>query len=136
MTTTNNSVLNLIETARTTRQAIKDLEEQLQQLNIPTLSDTTEFPLIYAQIQSQMSGEELREQRLCFVFIVAYLYSPASIFGSYPLKAGLRSHIGSIIHRCNAEISEMLSEAKFRYERLNSFREKIDKILVLYLDNR
>lgn len=123
------SLHSLIESARKTADAIRELEAKLSELKRPVFTDFSKLHEIHRYIQAQLPSETLRERRICFVFIAAYLYSPASVIGDHPLKVGLRTNIGVTIGRCKGEVSELFSEAKFRYEKLISFGEKVDKIL-------
>lgn len=120
---------DLVQAARATHKSIQELEHQLSTLGTPTLCDISLLPSIYTAIQCQLHDESLREQRLCFVFVAAYLYSPTSIIFDHSLKAGLRTGISKIIGRCKGEVSEIFAEAKFRYDHLTGFREKIEHSL-------
>lgn len=116
-----------INNAKKIQLELFKLKEQLSQLTTPTLSDTQNLSAIYQFIVSKPDIDN-REIRHFFVIIAVYLYSPLSLLGSFPIRAGLCQEMGETIGRCRQEVSGIFSQAKFRYENIQSFREQVEAI--------
>lgn len=121
------AIKDTIDNAKKIQAELTVLQEQFSQLITPVLSDTQNLPEIYQLVLNQ-PGINRREARHCFVIIAIYLYSPTSLLGQFPIRAGLRQEVGEIIGRCRQEVSEVFSQAKFRYENTPLFREQVEVI--------
>lgn len=121
------AIRDKINNAKKIQLELSKLKEQLSQLTTPTLSDTQNLSAIYQFIVSKPDIDN-REIRHFFVIIAVYLYSPLSLLGSFPIRAGLCQEMGEIIDRCRQEVSVIFSQAKFRYENIPSFREQVETI--------
>lgn len=121
------AIRDKINNAKKVQLELSKLKEQLSQLTTPTLSDPQNLFAIYQLILDQ-SNLDKREIRHYFVVIAVYLYSPLSLFGSFPIRAGLCQEMGGIIGRCRQDVSEIFSQAKFRYENVLSFRDQVEAL--------
>lgn len=113
--------------ARKIQAQYQELERQMRQFAIPTQYDHAKLPAIYDMICRHTTIDQ-RDTRHCFVLIAVYLYSPSALLLDASIRAGLCRHIGEVIGRCRQEVSEIFSEAKFRYENVTSFRNQIETI--------
>lgn len=118
---------NNISNAKKILLEISLLQDQLSQLATPTLSDVKKLPEIHQFITNQPNIDR-REVRHYFVVVSVYLYSPLSLFGKFPIRTGLCQEVGEAMGSCRQEVSEMFSQAKFRYENIPSFREQVETI--------
>lgn len=118
---------NKITSGKQLQIELSELREQLSQLTTPTHCDTQNIAAIYQFIIHQPQIDR-REIRHCFVIITVYLYSPISLFGHFPIKAGLCHEMGEIMNCGRQKVSEIFSQAKFRYENIPSFREQVETI--------
>lgn len=116
-----------INAAKQILSELSTLQNQLTQFTTPTLSDTQKLLEIYQFISGQPQIDQC-EIRHYFVFITVYLYSPLSVIGRCPIKAGICQQVGEVIGRCRQGVSEIFAEAKFRYENITSFRNQIETL--------
>lgn len=121
------AIYEKINTAKKIQIELSQLREQFTQLSTPTLSDPQNLSEIHQLICCRPNVDS-REMRHYFVIISVYLYSPLSLLGPFPIKAGLCREMGKVIGRCRQEVSEIFYQAKFRYENVPSFREQVEDI--------
>lgn len=121
------AIYDTINDAKRVHSELCALKERFDELTAPRLSDTDMLSDIYRSVVGR-AGIDKRDERHYFVVIAVYLYSPVSLFGRFPIRAGLCRQMGQIVGRCRQEVSEIFSQARFRYENVPSFREQVEAI--------
>lgn len=110
----------------------KRMAERERKLSTPKLKDMTHVPLIYEWFCELAGGKdstgaglrtELRQQ---FVFIVLYLYSPATLVGR-KISRGLRGILAKTLgFKSPTGVSNLCRDSVFFYDHYKTYRESVD----------
>lgn len=121
-------MFNEIKQAREAYSLIKEQSKLIDQFKNAKIKDISRLPDIRKQIEELAANLSPRDQKLCFVLIATYLYSPVSFVGGHCFAAGFRSPLAACIGCGITEASALFTEAKHRYNLLPKFREQVETI--------
>ncbi|MCQ2257857.1 MAG: hypothetical protein MJZ41_07690 [Bacteroidaceae bacterium] len=92
----------------------------------PIEFDQDKIPNYFSRF-NKVSNPSNKDNVKMFVFLMFYIYSPASCVGR-GVKCGLRKNIAKLLHISNSAVSQQFSDAKVLYEKHTGFRLETDRI--------
>ena len=117
----------------------RDAIEKEALLSKPKFSDMSLIPLLYDEFrrivaddksQSKQSGR-LKKQ---FVFIILYLYSPATLAGG-KIRTGVRNELQKLFrYKSPTAISNIGASAAFWYSQYRHFRKQVESVFIRLME--
>lgn len=109
------------------------LMERKKELSKPLLEDPSFIMEIYEwfneinEVRDCSSRKNSLNTRKKFIFIIMYLYCPASLAGGI-IKRGLRKSVCKVLNMHPSSISHNCTSVSFLYQRYSDFRDSVDYI--------
>lgn len=122
---------SIISELETIREQISVLREREQELSTPVLYDFELIGEIYKWFKELLAEFPLPPnidsptQRKKFIFIILFLYSPATLSGD-KTKVGIRNKIAEVTGCSGSLISHNLDDVTFMYNRYKEHRRDIE----------
>ena len=120
-------------------QKIKQEKELIlkseKEMCMPLLTDFSQIPVIYKWFKAFMNkrnrsfNQRAVDQRKEFLFVVLYLFAPASMVG-YKMPNGLRAKIAKTLHvQQHCSLSVYCEDLIFLFQNCNGFKRDIEEVL-------
>lgn len=124
--------------------ALKDLKEEIDEkqsafdeMAEPRLKDWNLLPKLYEIFLDTFpdhKGIRSVNYRLIFIFVVMYLYAPASLAGNW-IPRGFRQRIAKLFNlNCSTPISDNVAVLDVYYKSYVVFRKNVDKLYSRFME--
>jgi len=125
-------MLSRIKEMKKVRREMEEFREREMKLFRPLLKDMKHIPVIYdwfhaaQQLRNCPPREDCVKLKKEFVFIVLYLYCPATLVGGKALP-GIREKMAEILgYNAASAVSNITADVAFLYQHYRDFRQEID----------
>lgn len=127
------TITESVLTIKTLREQKEHIIKEEIESTRPECTNLELIPLYYKRFL-ELSNEKNKDNTKIFVFLIFFLYSPASCVGR-GVRGGVRKRIARLLNVSNAAVSVQFSDAKVLFEKHKGFRAETERIYQLLVSD-
>lgn len=112
----------------------KEKELIMQEMNEqtrPVKTNLEEIPSVFEKFKC-VANPDCKDNIKIFIFLVFYMYSPASCVGR-SVRGGVRRKIAQLLQVTNSSVSQQFSDAKVLFDKHRGFKAETERVYALLL---